>query len=106
MPLTASYDLLPYINSTLQPMQHHGRNLCCRAIAVGNRHSRFAELVARAGDRPSSSDAEKFSFWVANLIPLNPGDKYRLLSMTSSANRLKFEHDMLRGGVPGGCSIM
>lgn len=77
-----------------------------RAIAVGNSHSRFAELVARAGDRPSSSDAEKFSFWVANLIPLNPSDKYRLLSMTSSADRLKFEHDMLRGGVPGGCCIM
>lgn len=77
-----------------------------RAIAVGNRHSRFAELVARAGDRPSSSDAEKFSFWVANLIPLNPSDKYRLLSMTSSADRLKFEHDMLKGGVPGGCCIM
>ena len=78
----------------------------CRAIAVGNRHSRFAELVARAGDRPSSSDAEKFSFWVANLIPLNPSDKYKLLSMTSSADRLKFEHDMLKGGVPGGCCIM
>ena len=78
----------------------------CRAIAVGNRHSRFAELVARAGDRPSSSDAEKFSFWVANLIPLNSSDKYKLLSMTSSADRLKFEHDMLKGGVPGGCCIM
>ena len=78
----------------------------CRAIAVGNRHSRFAELVARAGDRPPSSDAENFSFWVANLIPLNASDKYKLLSMTSSADRLKFEHDMLKGGVPGGCCIM
>ena len=78
----------------------------CRAIAVGNRHSRFAELVARAGDRPSATDAEKFSFWVANLIPLNPTDKYRLLSMTSSADRLKVEHEMLKGGVPGACSIM
>ncbi|KAL3138492.1 hypothetical protein ABBQ32_006282 [Trebouxia sp. C0010 RCD-2024] len=77
-----------------------------RAIAVGNRHSRFAELVARAGDRPASSDAENFSFWVANLIPLNASDKYKLLSMTSSADRLKFEHDMLKGGVPGGCCIM
>ena len=75
-------------------------------MAVGGRRSRFVELVARAGNRPSIEDAEAFSFWIASLIPLNSSDKYRLLSMTSSNDRLEFEHEKLQGSSPGGCNIM
>ena len=77
-----------------------------RAIAVGGRHSRFVELVARAGSKPAISDTEAFSFWIANLIPLNSSDKYKLLSMTSSMDRLQFEHEKLKGSSPGVCCIM
>lgn len=82
------------------------RQLRCRAVAVGGRRSRFVELVQRAGNRPSTTDAEAFSFWIASLIPLNSSDKYRLLSMTSSNDRLEFEHEKLKGSSPGVCSIM
>lgn len=80
--------------------------VCCRAIAVGGRHSRFVELVARAGNKPPVADTEAFSFWIANLIPLNSTDKYKLLSMTSSYDRLHFEHEKLKGSSPGVCCVM
>ncbi|KAK9808920.1 hypothetical protein WJX72_006425 [[Myrmecia] bisecta] len=79
-----------------------------KAIAMGRRGMRVLELLHRAGDKPSSAEYERISFWVANLMPMDTADRLRLLGMTSTLERLQFEKDLLQrtDSGPGGCSVM
>ena len=49
----------------------------------------FRQLLARAGQVPSASDTELYSFWICNVLPASTSDKRTFLRQTSTANRLK-----------------
>ena len=78
-----------------------------RMIARGRRGIRVLELLQRAGDKPGPGDPEALSFWVANLMPMEGGDRARLLAMSSTRERLAHERDALeRTQANGTCALM
>ena len=78
-----------------------------RLVARGRRGIRVLELLQRAGDKPPSADAEALSFWVANLMPMDAAERLRLLGLTSSAERLAHERELLARTQAGGtCAVM
>jgi hypothetical protein len=78
----------------------------CRVYARGRRGIRVLELLQRAGDKPAPGDAERLSFWVANLLPMDTDDRVHLLGITSTRERLSHEKDLLDRTVSGGCVVM
>lgn len=66
------------------------------------------ELLNRAGEKPGSEDHEALSFWVANLLPMDTPERLRLLSMTSTLERLNLEKQFLQRNIEGadsGCRV-
>lgn len=65
------------------------------------------ELLQRAGEKPAAGDAERLSFWVANLLPMDTEDRVRLLGITSTKERLTHEKEILDRTTAGdGCVVM
>ena len=78
-----------------------------RLVARGRRGIRVLELLQRAGDKPSASDPEALSFWVANLMPMDAAERLRLLGLKSTTERLSHEAELLARTQAGGtCSVM
>lgn len=79
-----------------------------RAYARGRRGIRVMELLQRAGEKPSPSDAEALSFWTANLLPMETADRLRLLSLTHTRDRLAYELALFNEHSAAGetCAVM
>ena len=56
----------------------------------------------------SAGEYERLSFWAANLMPMDAEDRLRLLSMTSTSERLAYEKELLQTATSGngGCNVM
>eukprot|EP00898_Chlorokybus_atmophyticus_P008296 jgi/Chlat1/8468/Chrsp80S07863 len=78
-----------------------------RAAASGRQTVRLVELLGRAGEMPPRTQYDAFSFWVANLLPIETNDRMSLLRMTSTKQRLAWEAELLSHGdlQTGTCSI-
>eukprot|EP00246_Nothoceros_aenigmaticus_P014664 TRINITY_DN573_c0_g1_i4.p1 TRINITY_DN573_c0_g1~~TRINITY_DN573_c0_g1_i4.p1 ORF type:complete len:221 (-),score=35.66 TRINITY_DN573_c0_g1_i4:414-1076(-) len=74
-------------------------------IARSDRRRNILELMHQAEAMPNACDAERFSFWVANLLHLRPTDKLKVLRMTDTRERLTQEMDFLRAGHSQGCQV-
>eukprot|EP00798_Chlamydomonas_sp_ICE-L_P013533 gene13533-19403_t len=64
------------------------------ACPASNRQPYIRAMLARAGPRPSTNEAENMSFWVSMLLvnfssTCNQEDKTRLMRMTSTVQRLR-----------------
>ena len=65
------------------------------------------DLLRRAVERPLRNDYEGLSFWVANLLPMDTPDRLKLLTMTSSLERLKHARALLDSANLGrSCMLM
>jgi len=76
-------------------------------LARGRRGMRLLELLQRAGPKPPTADVERFSFWCANVCPMEPADRLMILGHTKTADRLAYEKSRLEGTLQnGGCVLM
>jgi len=72
----------------------------------GNSSRGLRQLTEAINSMPVAEDKnEEFSFWVASHMPLDSHTAYKLLSTTSTAERLTLELDLLEDR-SGGCSVM
>ena len=68
---------------------------------------KLLELLHRAGPKPSTADVESFSFWCANVCPMDQADRLAMLGHTTTAERLAYEKSRLEGALQdGGCLLM
>ena len=75
-------------------------------LRIGN--SRAAGYLAVAGERPPASDPTALSWWIANVLPVPAGERYRLLACPTVAHRLRRELELMRAAQTGGaaCGVM
>jgi len=75
-------------------------------LRIGN--SRAAGYLAQAGERPTVSDPTALSWWIANILPVPAGERYRLLAAPTAAHRLRRELELMRAAQTGGaaCGVM
>ena len=75
-------------------------------LRIGN--SRAAGYLAVAGERPPASDPTALSWWIANVLPVPSGERYRLLACPTVAHRLRRELELMRAAQTGGaaCGMM
>ena len=68
---------------------------------------KLLELLHRAGPKPSIADVESFSFWCANVCPMDQADRLTILGHTRTADRLAYERGRLESALQnGGCVLM
>ena len=73
--------------------------LWCRAYARGRRGGRLLELLHRAGDKPPVAEAERLSFWAANIIPMEDRDRLHCLGLSNTAQRITYQKSPLEQAV-------
>jgi Lon protease-like protein len=96
-----------------QNVENLARNWVERMQLLGQTGRGIAQLLSRVGEMPSSSEREKMSFWVSNLLlPLlneRHDLKINMLRTTSTLERFRMCNEMLQrlhNAQANGCCIM
>lgn len=75
--------------------------------STGRAH--LGELIERAGPKPPLRDvlrdAERFSFWVANILPLDGARKLQMLGCESTVERLEMQRETLTSNDARNCVV-
>ena len=78
----------------------------CRSLP-GFRQGKLDQLLQKAGPKPPRTDLERFSFWCANVCPMNQADRLAILGHTRTADRLTYQKSRLETVLQSGsCLVM
>lgn len=69
------------------------------------RRNALTEMVRNAGDMPPTSDLEKLSFWLANLLPVDYNERLSLLRLSKTSERLQRQLNILRDSNGTSCVV-